>query len=173
MKQYRRRLNLLIMVAIVGAVIWVVIQTVQREDESPAGSIEPGAAAPLFEATTITGEKVRLEDYRGRTVLINFWASWCKPCVREMPLLAGVGTSSASSVETLFINVGESKGTVSDYMKAHEFSFPVTIDVTGRIAGLYRVTALPATFIIDGSGKITQAVLGEVTDLALLESWLR
>ncbi|GGF69255.1 hypothetical protein GCM10010912_12950 [Paenibacillus albidus] len=168
----RRTVTLLILAAAVAAALWVFYQSGNNREKGTAGRIAAGMPAPEFEATTLDGQKVRLKDYQGQTVLINFWASWCKPCVREMPLLNEVHTASDSGVETLFINVGESKGTVSEFMKAQKFSFPVSIDVTGKISTAYEVTALPATFILDKAGYIRNAQLGEITDFALLEQWL-
>ncbi|MEC0094093.1 redoxin domain-containing protein [Paenibacillus macquariensis] len=168
----RRLFEFLIIIAAVAAAAWVLYHSIHNENSTSTGTIEVDAIAPEFEITTLTGEKVQLKDYRGQRVLINFWASWCKPCVREMPLLNNLHTSSNSQVETLFINVGESKATVSDYLKDHQFSLPAAIDVTGRISNLYGVAALPATFIIDGEGHIRNAILGEITDFTLLQEWL-
>jgi len=168
----RRLVEFLIIIAAVAAAAWVLYHSIHNENSTSTGTIEVDAIAPEFEITTLTGEKVQLKDYRGQRVLINFWASWCKPCVREMPLLNNIHTSSISQVETLFINVGESKGTVSEYLKNHQFSLPAAIDVTGRISNSYGVTALPATFIIDGEGHIRNAILGEITDYTLLQKWL-
>ncbi|ULO05613.1 redoxin domain-containing protein [Paenibacillus sp. 19GGS1-52] len=163
----QRWVALLIIAVLIAAGVWTIIQS-----RGPDGKEAAGAVAPIFELTTIQGQKVRLADYKGQVVVINFWASWCGPCVREMPLIDRIHQTQAPEVTTLFINVGESKGTVVDYLESQHFSFPVSIDITGRASGLYGITGLPATFIIDASGVIRKAVLGEITEYSQLESWV-
>ncbi|WP_238651804.1 TlpA family protein disulfide reductase [Paenibacillus piscarius] len=137
---------------IVAASVAIVFVYLNHSNKGPSARVMAGAPAPEFEATALTGDRLNLADYRGKVVLLNFWASWCKPCMQEMPLLNEIHLLSGAEIETLFINVGESKGTVSEYMKERQFSFPVVIDVTGKISALYRVTALPSTFIINKDG---------------------
>ncbi|MRN52707.1 TlpA family protein disulfide reductase [Paenibacillus monticola] len=168
----QRWVALLIIAALIAAGVWTIIQSRSSEEKESVGAIHVGATAPIFELTTIQGQKVRLADYKGQVVVINFWASWCGPCVQEMPLIDRIHQTQAPEVTTLFINVGESKGTVVDYLESQHFSFPVSIDITGKVSGLYGITGLPATFIIDESGVIRRAVLGEITDYSQLESWV-
>lgn len=115
---------------------------------------------------------MRLSEYKGRVVLLNFWATWCKPCMREMPLLNELSQSAELPVETLLVNAGESKGTVLEYMAEQQFSFPVIIDVTGRISASYSVNALPSTYIINKAGEISRVVVGEIGDPDTLKQWL-
>ncbi|ETT56187.1 redoxin domain-containing protein [Paenibacillus sp. FSL P4-0338] len=164
-----RIVTLVIIAAAFAAGIWVYLQ---QSSQPPAGRMTAGASAPAFETVTLQGENVSLSEYKGRVVLLNFWATWCKPCMREMPLLNVLSESAELPVETLFVNAGESKGTVSEYMAEHQFSFPVIIDVTGRISASYRVNALPSTYIINKTGKISRVVVGEIGDLDTLKQWL-
>lgn len=159
----------LLVAVIAAAVVWVFIH---HSSQERIEGIKEGVTAPDFEVTALSGEKVSLTEHRGKVLLLNFWASWCKPCMQEMPLLNEIHQSSGSQIETLFINVGESKGTVAEYMKEHQFSFPVAIDVTGKISTAYGVTALPSTFIINEEGEIARIRLGEIDDFSLLQQWL-
>ncbi|ETT69482.1 thiol-disulfide oxidoreductase [Paenibacillus sp. FSL R7-277] len=165
----RRIVTLLIIAAAFAAGTGVYLQ---QSSQPPAGRMTAGASAPAFEAVTLQGEKVRLSEYKGRVVLLNFWATWCKPCMREMPLLNELSQSAELPVETLFVNAGESKGTVSEYMAEQQFSFPVIIDVTGRISASYSVNALPSTYIINKAGEISKIVVGEIGDPDTLKQWL-
>ncbi|MEK3793538.1 redoxin domain-containing protein [Paenibacillus sp. FSL R7-0204] len=165
----RRFVTLLIIAAASAAGIWVYLQ---QSSQPPAGRMTTGASAPVFKAVTLQGEKVSLSEYKGRVVLLNFWATWCKPCMREMPLLNELSQSAELPVEILFVNAGESKGTVSEYMAEQQFSFPVIIDVTGRISASYSVNALPSTYIINKAGEISKVVVGEIGDLETLKQWL-
>jgi peroxiredoxin len=167
---------IIISLAAIAAAVWAIIQALQPEpagEQAASGTIVIGAEAPDFEAANTEGQKVRLSDYRGQMVLINFWASWCKPCVREMPLINEVYQGSGDGTAVLFVNVGDSKGTITEYMETQKYSFPVIIDVTGRISGHYGITGLPATIIVDKDGTIRQAVMGEITDPVMLTSWLK
>ncbi len=165
----RRIVALLVIITAVMTVVWVFSHNKKRDSSE---RIAVGSIAPEFEATTLEGKKVRLSDFQGQIVVLNFWASWCTSCMREMPLLNDIQKSSSALIETLFINVGESKATVSEYLKDHSFSFPVVIDVTGKISTAYEVSALPATFIINREGNIRKAILGEITDFPLMQQWL-
>lgn len=165
----RRIIALLVIIAAVTTVVWVFSHNETRDSSE---RIAVGSIAPEFDATTIEDKKVRLSDFQGQIVVLNFWASWCTSCVREMPLLNDIHKPTSSQIKTLFINIGESKGTVSEYLKDHRFSFPVVIDITGKISAAYEVSALPATFIINREGKISEEILGEITDFSLLQQWL-
>lgn len=94
------------------------------------------------------------------------------PCVREMPLVQQIAQDYQNDVETLFVNVGESKGTIREFMDKQAFDFPVIIDVTGNISGMYRITGLPATMVIDRDGEFRHILLGELTEDIPLQQWL-
>ncbi len=168
----RRIVTILIVVVALFGVAWTIVQFNQSSQHLGPSKIEVGATAPDFAATNTEGQQVRLSEYRGKVVLINFWASWCKPCVREMPLIHSIFQSQDNDIETLFINVGEAKGTVNEFMKEQQLTFPVIIDVTGKVSSMYGITGLPATFIMDKTGTFRKVVLGEVTDYTLLRTWL-
>lgn len=161
-------LTLLATGAVLAAIGWSLIQAFAGGEEGP-GRKTAGAEAPAFEAVLTDGSPVKLADYRGRTVAVNFWASWCEPCVREMPLLAGLEEATGGSMAAVFVNVGESRGTVTDYLSSAGFTFPVIIDAAGRIAGPYGVQGLPTTVIVNPEGRIGETVIGELTEEALAE----
>ncbi|MFF2912134.1 TlpA family protein disulfide reductase [Paenibacillus sp. NPDC057934] len=168
----RRILTILISLAAIVAAVWAIVQSVILGETRAASTVNAQAAAPDFEAVTAEGRQVRLSDYRGQVVLINFWASWCKACVTEMPLIQDVSRARSGEMTALMVNVGDSKGTISEYMNSRNFTFPVIIDVTGRISGLYGIAGLPATFIIDKTGTMRKTVMGEITDQEQLNTWL-
>jgi peroxiredoxin len=155
------------------AIGWVFTQNNRPGNEKKTGSIIIGATAPTIEATNTDGTLVKLSDYRGKTVLLNFWASWCGPCVREMPLIHEIYQSHDPGIEILSVNVGESKGSVNEFMNEHHLTFPVIIDVTGKSADLYGVIGLPASFIIDEEGLLQQVGIGEMTDEGQIYSLLK
>jgi len=154
----------------VTASIGVIISIAGNNEGQPAMQRPSiGSQAPDFEGVNTNGEKVGLADYRGKVVVINFWASWCGPCVNEMPLINGVFRDHPDDVATLFVNAGESKGTIMEFLAAHQFEFPVLIDATGKIAGAYSVTGLPVTYILNKDGVISQAIIGEIQNKQQLD----
>ncbi|KOY16623.1 TlpA family protein disulfide reductase [Paenibacillus xylanivorans] len=154
------------------AAVWAIYQGNLTSEPKRIGAIETGAVAPEFTAVNSAGEQVKLSDYRGKVVMINFWASWCAPCVREMPMINHIAETYQNDVETLFVNVGEAKGTIREFMENQQFDFPVIIDVTGKVSGVYRITGLPATMIIDQEGIFSHILLGEITKDIPLQQWL-
>ncbi|MGF6354803.1 peroxiredoxin [Paenibacillus sp. 4624] len=168
----RRIVTMLIALAALTTGIWAVLTNLSSSGSEHSNPILAGAKAPDFTAVNSKGEQVQLSDYRGKAVMINFWASWCTPCVREMPLVHEVAQQNQNSVETLFVNVGESKGTINEFMKSHQFDFPVIIDATGKVSKLYRINGLPATMVIDQGGHFSHILLGELTEDIPLQQWL-
>lgn len=168
----RRFITILIGIAALLTAAWAIYQGNLSSDTQRIGAIEIGAVAPEFTAVNSAGEQVKLSDYRGKVVMINFWASWCTPCVREMPMINQIAQTYQEDVQTLFVNVGEAKGTIREFMNKQQFDFPVIIDVTGKVSGLYRITGLPATMIIDQEGMFSHILLGELTKDIPLQQWL-
>ncbi|WP_338543830.1 TlpA family protein disulfide reductase [Paenibacillus tundrae] len=171
-RHIKRMITILIGTVAVLAGVWAVFQGLSPSQTQRVGAIESGAIAPDFMAPNSVGDQVSLSDYRGKVVMINFWASWCTPCVREMPLLHQTAEMHQEDVETLFVNVGESKGTIQEFMNEQQFDFPVIVDVTGKISTMYRITGLPATMVIDREGKFSHILHGELTNDTPLAQWL-
>lgn len=118
----------------------------------PIGT-QNGQQAPDFEATLADGTTVHLSDYRGKVVLLNFWASWCEPCVDEMPTLIEIAENQPEVV-VLAINFEEDEATVKAFMEEHGLSFPVVMDVSGDINELYGIYAYPTNIVVDAEGIV-------------------
>ncbi|MFC4601308.1 TlpA family protein disulfide reductase [Cohnella hongkongensis] len=163
--------------AIIGvlalAVLLVVAWTAFRSDNVGAGGIVAGAEAPEIHGIDTSGASIDLQNYRGQPVIVNFWASWCQPCVTEMPLIDEVYRSASDQFRLISVNVGDTKGTVNEFLTKYGLSFPVLIDATGKTAELYRVSALPATFAIDAEGRIRHAGIGQITETEQLFALFR
>ena len=124
------------------------------------GSYLLNKPAPDVEMKTLEGEKVRLSELRGKTVLLNFWASWCGPCRRELPGLEKIHADlKYKGLVVLGVN-DEGKGAAKKYATAAGLTFE-TLDDSGRKAhGLYRVKAIPSVFLIDPEGRIVKFFRG-------------
>lgn len=123
-----------------------------------------GEAAPSFTLTDLQGNEVRLADYKGKGVLLNFWASWCNPCVNELPLLNEA--YKLSGVELLAVNVGDSQETAQKFAERYELSFPIVLDSKLKIKERYRAAGLPLTVLIDEEGTLLERHEGALTEMA-------
>lgn len=114
-----------------------------------------------FSLDDIQGQQHTLSDYSGKVVLVNFWASWCPPCIHEMPELKKLKKYFADqSFEILAINVGEKKYKVRKFAKVIKLDLPVLLDTTSDTFNNWGVKTLPTSFLIDGNGNIRYRVLG-------------
>ncbi len=112
--------------------------------------------APLFQGATLDGGTLRLEDFRGRVVLLDFWATWCIPCRVEMPdLQALASTFEGKPFTVLGINQdrGDARAKVRSFLDEHGVTFPQVLDPDNVISSLYCVASLPARVLLDAAGQ--------------------
>jgi peroxiredoxin len=120
-----------------------------------------GAAAPSFTVRGLDGSSHSLADYRGRVVVLNFWATWCIPCRAEMPDLEHEArVFRADPVVILGMDWKESAESVKDFTTMLGTTYPMLLDADGRAYDAYRVGALPTTFVLDRRGHIRKMRLG-------------
>ena len=154
---------MLIVLILVGVGIIVLLQT---KDSSFNLSGKPrlgkGVAAPDFTLPGLDGQMVSLADYRGKVVLLNIWATWCPPCVEEMPSMEKLYQQlKTEGFEILAVSMDVSGAqAVLPFMKKHKLSFPALTDTEGAMKSLYQTTGVPETFIIDKDGTIVEKVIG-------------
>ena len=131
---------------------------------------EAGKLAPDFQLSNLKGQSVALSDFRGRPVLINFWASWCGPCRTEMPYIQQVFEEwSDRGLVILSIDIGESLSTVEDFMQSYNLSFPVLLDVNKTVSLKYNVRYIPTSFFVDEGGIIKAVKIGAFSSTAEIE----
>jgi peroxiredoxin len=129
-------------------------------DESP--DIEIGSAAPSFELKTLDGKKLRLENLRGKRVLLNFWATWCPPCKAEMPELERFYHQHKKDIEVVAVNI-DSQSNVKGYAKKLGLTFPILLDEKNEVNKDYGVLSIPTTYLIDEKGKIINLHIGSMS----------
>ena len=128
---------------------------------TPAEGIEVGKLAPDFQLPGLDGQMVSLGDFRGKAVLLNFWATWCGPCRAEMPFLQQVHEErSGEGVVILAVNIGESQSEVEEFMENFGLSFLMLLDADEEVARQYNIRAIPTTFFIDKDGVIWDLKIG-------------
>ncbi|SDR10651.1 peroxiredoxin family protein [Virgibacillus salinus] len=123
--------------------------------------LEIGNMAPDFELTTLKGKTVKLSDFRGQRVLVNFWATWCPPCRAEMPDMEKFHQNK--DITILAINLTETESTksdVSDFVEKFELTFPILMDETVEVANQYQIQPIPTSYMIDSNGIIQFKALG-------------
>ena len=118
-----------------------------------------GQSAPTWELPDLQGHPVRLEDFGGRPVLVNFWAVWCPPCRAEMPLLNDLARERRD-VAVVAVDVGDDADDVAAFLNAQGLTLPVALDRQGTIAAQYRVQGLPTTFFLDAQGVVREIHIG-------------
>ncbi|HEX2166757.1 MAG TPA: TlpA disulfide reductase family protein [Longimicrobiales bacterium] len=162
----RRRLvtaSLVALVVVLSALIWM-----NRGQFTP---LDIGSQAPEYRARSLDGDTVSLSSFAGEVVVLNVWATWCRPCVVEMPALqrlhdelAGDGLRvvavSVDAPAGVVGSFGETGGNVKDFVDNLGLTFTVLHDPSGGIESRYQVNGLPTTYVIDRDGRIQRKVMG-------------
>ncbi len=120
-----------------------------------------GGPAPQFELETIQGQTIKLSDFKGEFVVLNFWATWCVPCSQEMPEFQRAHQLSGDSkINIIAVNLGEPKKRVVKFTQDYNLSFPVLLDGFGNTSEKYKVRSLPVTYFISPDGIIREEIFG-------------
>jgi peroxiredoxin len=129
-----------------------------------------GGPAPAFKLEAIDGQVVKMSDLKGQFVILNFWATWCVPCVKEMPEFQKAHQSLNQKVKIIGINLAESKEQVNDYIRGKGYSFPILLDGYGSVSQEYEVLHLPVTFFITPDGVIREKIFGGGVTREMIEA---
>lgn len=138
------------------------------DDKPVAAEIATGKPAPDFTLKNLSGDDVSLSDYKGKIVLLNFWATWCSYCDKEMPDLQKLSKENDDLV-ILAVDVMEDKALVEEYIKKGGYDFEVVLDADGEIAKTYVVGGYPTSYFIDEEGLLIGAVPGMMTYEQMIE----
>jgi len=166
MKRKRSIIRSAILIVLIVAIVSAIYMS-QTKDHIKVLSV--GDPAPNFELVDLNGNKIKLSDYEGKAVVLNFWGTWCNSCIREMPALEnGYQMYRDDGLEVISINLGQTKFEVEKYIGKYNLSFPITIDQTRAVTNTYNATLLPTTIFINKDGEIQYFVKGEVTEETIL-----
>ena len=141
--------------------------------QSPATSPETTAAAdtattvPDFTVYDGDSQPVKLSDFFGKPIVLNFWASWCGPCKSEMPAFQSVYEEYGDQVQFVMVNVGEHMDEATAFLATTDYTFPVYFDVNNDASYTYQISSIPATFFIDGEGKLVTYQIGAMQESVL------
>jgi thiol-disulfide isomerase/thioredoxin len=131
-----------------------------------AADLQPwrgAAAAPPLLLRDLDGREHRLTDYKGKVVVLNFWATWCEPCREEMPSLQRLSDAMAGQAFVLLgVDLAEGEPRVRAFLQQTPVRFPVLLDRDGAVAKAWKVKLLPTTLIIDPAQRISHVAYGEL-----------
>jgi cytochrome c biogenesis protein CcmG/thiol:disulfide interchange protein DsbE len=161
-------------VCVVASLLTVLVWRLTHQTPPP----KVGAPAPAFSLTLLDGKgRVSLASLRGKTVVLNFWASWCGPCKREAPALERLWQDyRARGVVVLGVDTGpDAKSDGRRFVAAHELTYPVVFDPNALVAAnRYAVSGLPVTYVLDREGRIVGGgVLGPISDKGFADTFHR
>jgi peroxiredoxin len=130
-----------------------------------AGDLKPYSGDPLpdFTLSDMQGKAHTLSSYRGKVVMVNFWATYCGPCIKEIPSMQRLREKLAGMpFEILAIDMAEEQADVAAFLQRHkiEANFPILLDSEGTVIEQWMISAVPTTFILDPQGKIRYALYG-------------
>ena len=126
----------------------------------PGMPIKEGVAAPDFTGELMDGTSITLSELQGKPVIINFWATWCGPCVKEMPAFERLKDDFGDKIGIIAVNCGDDAETVKDFVEENGYTFPVVLDEEYSISMLYPTNSIPYTVVVDAEGKVTHISTG-------------
>jgi len=134
---------------------WVIVGSMHER------IVDVGDSAPKFTVKTESGAKVSATDFGGKLLLLNFWASWCPPCVEEAPSLNQLQkTLAPSGLVVLGVSIDQKDGPYKDFLKRFNIAFPTSRDPEQDISYAYGTYKVPESYLIDRSGKVLQKYIG-------------
>jgi thiol-disulfide isomerase/thioredoxin len=133
-----------------------------------------GGATPALVLRDPAGREHRLADYRGKVVLVNWWATWCEPCRAEMPSFDRLQQRMNGKLVVLAVNYGEGEARINDFLARFPAALTVLMDRDGTVAKSWKARVLPTTFVIDPAGRVRYTAVGEIdADAPAFEQALR
>jgi thiol-disulfide isomerase/thioredoxin len=149
---------ILIILIFIGALILYLFIKYQH----PQTKTKIGFPIPDIELTDFQNNKLNLSDLRGSVIFVNFWATWCPPCIDELPSIERLSRNLAGNSEFKMVTIlyNDDINRVKSYMKDMNYTFPVYIDYDGYAAEKFGITGVPETFIIDKRGILRNKVIG-------------
>jgi peroxiredoxin len=150
---------------VIGVAAWLLLPGLiaGRPTELTAIPAQVNYLAPDLSLTDLQGNPVSLSDFRGQTVLVNNWATWCPPCKEEMPeLQAYYEARQGQGFTIVAIEAGDPAAEVSDFVRRFGLTFPVWIDPTLKATAAFRNPGLPSSYVIDASGRVRLAWAGAI-----------
>ena len=162
MKKQRTITRTIIMLVLGAAVIYTLYANFTKDENH---AVEKGKPAPDFALVDLEGNRHQLSEYIGQGVFLNFWATWCEPCKKEMPFINNQYKQyKDQGVQVLTVNVGESNLAVGKFAERYQLDFPIVLDKESQVMNAYGIDPLPITFLINKEGNVVTTHVGELTE---------
>lgn len=157
-----RNLILIVVIALVAASVYLLSSGSSRPPREAVKSVVAGDLAPDFQLEDTQGNKVSLSDLRGKVVLVNFWATWCPPCIEEMPSMERLNEVLAGDeFVMLAINTEENgRSIIPAFLERTPYTFPILYDNEGVVQKSYGVFKFPESFIVNKDGTVAEKIIG-------------
>lgn len=157
-----RAIAQLVALAGVAGLLALLVWKLEHQQHAPA----VGAVAPAFTLRRLEGTgRVSLASYRGKPVVLNFWASWCEPCKAEARVLETDWTSYRSrGVVFIGVDYHDLASDARRFVSAHALTFPMLEDGSGRVTGTYGISQVPETYVLNRQGRVVAHLAGPITD---------
>ena len=170
--QIKRQIAFTIIILLAGAIwIWSSRVPTYAQQTDKISAPQQGFSAPEFTLRSLSGAEVSLSDFKGKPVILNFWASWCPPCRAEMPAFNQV-YSEYQNQELIILGINSTNQdklqAASDFVESNKLAFLILLDRSGEVGNLYNLYSLPTTFFIDNDGIIQNVLIGGPLPTALL-----
>ncbi|OIK13246.1 alkyl hydroperoxide reductase [Bacillus sp. MUM 116] len=145
------------------AIVQAMEKKTEPESTTTQTSVEEGlkigAKAPDFELKTLSGDKIKLSDLKGKKVMLNFWATWCPPCKAEMPAMEKFFKEKDKDLVILAVNI-DPQLDVKGFVNKNKITFPILLDVDDHVNETYQILSIPTTYFINSKGIIENKFTG-------------
>ena len=146
---------------LLAALLSAPLAAVRAADDQSLTPISGQPNAPDFDLKDPQGRPQRLADYRGKPVILNFWATWCPPCREEMPSMQrAYEVLAAEGIAVIAVNVGEDADAIAQFMEEEPVDFPLPMDTDAKVAQRYHTQGLPTTYVVDPQGRLAYRAMG-------------
>lgn len=129
--------------------------------------VQEGNPAPDFELMTLDGETMKLSDYKGKKLILNFWATWCPPCKAEMPHMQKFYENNSDDIEIIAVNltnVDKGQEAINTFVEDYGLTFSIPLDEEGMIGMQYQAFTIPTSYVIDSNGIIQKKIVGPMDE---------
>ena len=146
-----------LIVVLTSTLVWVVSGTLEQR------VISAGDTAPDFKIVTDSGKTITRSDFGGKVLVLNFWASWCAPCVEEIPSLVAFQNELApQGVVVVGVSIDANEKLYKQFLERFKVNFPTSRDPEANVSASYGTFQIPETYIIDASGKVREKIISNI-----------